>query len=57
MPVQINELVIKATVSGSPGTSSNDCTTSTDTKTDITLKPIEKSVQEILEILKRKNER
>lgn len=58
MPIEINELVIKAAVSesgtGAPG---NNTSTTQTNNPQTPSEPVEKAVKEILNILKRKNER
>ena len=57
MPIEINELVIKATVTDQNNTSgTNNGTTANDTA-NATPAAVEKAVKEIMNILKRKNER
>jgi len=57
MPVEINELVIKATVAERCGPNADNTAGNAGKNKDGALKPVEESVQKIIEILKRKNER
>jgi len=57
MPIEILELVIKATVSEPEPTAANNRNAGTDTANAAALEPVEKAVKEIMDILKRKNER
>lgn len=57
MPVEINELVIKAKVSDNCNSETLRSADSSIKQKEDVLRPLEKSVQEIIEILKRKNER
>lgn len=57
MPVEINELLIKARVSESGQTAQNGGNTENGSVNETALEPLEKAVKEIMDILKRKNER
>lgn len=57
MPVEINELVIKAKISDTGAPSQTGDNTSGATINEAALEPVEKAVKEIMKILKRKNER
>lgn len=57
MPVEINELLIKARVSESGQTAQNGGNTENGSVNEAALEPLEKAVKEIMAILKRKNER
>jgi hypothetical protein len=57
MPVEINELVIKAKVSDNYNSDTPVNAENASKKKQDALKPLEKSVQELIDILKRKNER
>lgn len=57
MPVEINELVIKAKISDTGASTQNEGSNSGATVNEAALEPVEKAVKEIMNILKRKNER
>ncbi|MBK8965777.1 MAG: DUF5908 family protein [Saprospiraceae bacterium] len=57
MPIEILELVIKAQVGPSESNGQNDANPGQNQPDRSALKPVEKSVRAIMDILKRKNER
>jgi hypothetical protein len=57
MPIEILELVVKAKVTETDTSPQTNHNTSGTQPTQASLAPIEKAVQEVMEILKRKNER
>lgn len=57
MPIEISELVIKAKVNESQPPAQGNSNTSNGNHNGTALEPLERAVKEIMDILKRKNER
>jgi len=58
MPIRLDELIIKAKIAESQPSSNNGMATSSSTASqDASIKKVEKAVDAINEMLKRKNER
>lgn len=57
MPIEISELVIKAKVNETQPPAQGNGSAPGNTGNGAALEPVEKAVKEILDILKRKNER
>lgn len=57
MPIEISELVIKAKVNESQPPAQGNSNTSNGNHNETALEPLERAVKEIMDILKRKNER
>lgn len=57
MPIEIMELVIKAQVTEAGSANQNGSNSTQTAVNAAALEPIEKAVKEVMEILKRKNER
>lgn len=57
MPVEINELVIKATISDSTDSSKSTANSSGSVVNESAIDLVEKAVKEVMNHLKRKNER
>ena len=58
MPVEINELIIKTKISDTPAPAQSNVADASNTAVnESAIESVEKAVKEIMDILKRKNER